>query len=74
MLAAPPGTWQTVQRLADLGYDWHNIVHLIAALVTDDMCRATNEHRQLDPDEYARRLDELPGDRPPPRAPNPHLP
>jgi len=23
----PPETWQTVQRLAGLGYDWHNIMH-----------------------------------------------
>ena len=24
----PPQTWQTVQRLAGLGYDWHNIMHI----------------------------------------------
>ena len=62
----PPETWQTVQRLAGLGYDWHNIMHMIAALVTEDVYWALKEHRQPDPAVYARRLGELPGDWPPP--------
>ena len=62
----PPETWQTVQRLAGLGYDWHNIMHMIASLVTDDVDRALNEHRQPDPAGYAHRLNGLPGDWPPP--------
>jgi hypothetical protein len=33
----PPQTWQTVRRLARLGYDWHNIMHMIATLVTEDV-------------------------------------
>jgi hypothetical protein len=62
----PPETWQTVRRLAGLGYDWHNIMHMIASLVTDDVYRAISEHRRHDPASYARRLSELPGDWPPP--------
>jgi hypothetical protein len=62
----PPQTWQTVQRLAALGYDWHNIMHMIAALVTEDIHGALTEHRTPDPAAYARRLNELPGDWPPP--------
>jgi hypothetical protein len=62
----PPETWQTVQRLAGLGYDWHNIMHMIASLVTEDVYWALKEHRQPDPAAYARRLSELPGDWPPP--------
>jgi hypothetical protein len=31
----PPETWQTVQRLAGLGYDWHNVMHLIMGPVTE---------------------------------------
>lgn len=62
----PPETWQTVQRLAGLGYDWHNVMHMIASLVTEDVYRALNEHRQADPASYARRLNGLPGDWPPP--------
>lgn len=62
----PPETWQAVQRLAELGYDWHNIMHMIAALVTDDAYRLMTENRPFDPVGYTRRLNELPGDWPPP--------
>ena len=62
----PPETWQTVQRLAGLGYDWPNIMHMIASLVTEDVYWALKEHRQADPAAYARRLSGLPGDWPPP--------
>ena len=68
----PPQTWQTVQRLAGLGYDWHNIMHMIAALVSDDLYHAMSEHRHLDPGDYTRRLNELPGDWPPPQALRPN--
>lgn len=64
----PPQTWQTVQRLARLGYDWHNIMHMIASLVTEDVYSALQEHRQPDPAAYVRRLSELPGDWPPPET------
>jgi hypothetical protein len=60
----PPVTWQTVQRLAVLGYDWHNIMHMIGALVADDIRRALTEKRPFDPADYARRLGDLPGDWP----------
>jgi Domain of unknown function (DUF1841) len=63
----PPETWQTVQRLAGRGYDWHNIMHMIASLVTEDVYGVLAEHRRPDPAAYARRLNELPGDWPPPR-------
>jgi hypothetical protein len=63
----PPETWQTVQRLAERGYDWHNIMHMIASLVTEDVYGALAEHRTPDPADYIRRLNELPGDWPLPR-------
>ena len=62
----PPQTWQTVQRLAGLGYDWHNIMHMIAGLVAEAVHRAMTEKQPFDREDYARRLDELPGDWPPP--------
>ena len=61
----PPETWPTVQRLARLGYDWHNIMHMIAAVVSDDIHAAMTERRQVDA-AHARRLHELPGDWPAP--------
>ena len=66
-----PQAWQTVQRLAGLGYDWHNIMHMIAAVVSDDLHQAMRKHRQFDPGNYARLLNELPGDGRP-AAPGPH--
>jgi hypothetical protein len=64
----PPETWHTVQRLARLGYDWHNITHLIAAVVSDDLYLMMKERRPFDPGSYARRLSKLPGDWPSPQA------
>jgi hypothetical protein len=66
LAGGPPQTWQVVQRLAGLGYGWHNIMHMIASRVTEDVCWALTEHRQPDPAASARRLSELPGDWPPP--------
>ncbi len=63
----PPETWRTVQRLSALGYDWHNIMHMIAALITEDVHSALAGHQQFDRADYAKRwLSELPGDWPPP--------
>ena len=62
----PPETWQAVRRLAGLGYDWHNITHMIAALVTENAWRAQAEQTPFDPEEYVRQLAELPGDWPAP--------
>jgi hypothetical protein len=49
-----------------MGSDWHNVMHMIASLVTEDVCLAINEHRQPDPASYAHRLHEMPGDWPSP--------
>jgi len=68
----PPETWQAVQRLAALGYDWHNIMHMIAAVISDDIYRAMKENQPFDPGDYARRLNELPGEWPPPQTLRPH--
>jgi hypothetical protein len=64
----PPKTWQAVQRLAGQGYDWHNIMHMIAELVVHDVHAIMTGHTRHDPDDYARRLDQLPGDWPAPEA------
>jgi hypothetical protein len=64
----PPQTWQTVQRRAGLGYDWHNIMHMIARLASDDIYQATSEQKPFGLRDYAQRLSELPGDWPPPPA------
>jgi hypothetical protein len=45
-----------VQRLAGLGYEWHNIMHIIASLATEAAYWTLKEHRQPDPAAYTRRL------------------
>jgi hypothetical protein len=62
----PPEVWPTVQRLSGLGYDWHNIMHMISELVSGDLWRAQTEKRVFDREDYARRLSELPVDWPSP--------
>jgi hypothetical protein len=64
----PAETWHTVQRLAGMGYDWHNVMHMIAAVVGQDIYHAVKEHRTFDRADFVRRLDELPGDWPPPHS------
>jgi hypothetical protein len=64
----PSETWRTVQRLAGLGYDWHNVMHMIAAPVSDYIYQGTTQQRPFDPGDYARRLAGLPGDWPSPQA------
>ncbi len=64
----PPETWPTVQRLARLGYDWHNIMHMIATVISDDIHTAMTEQRLVDAADHARRLQELPADWPPPHS------
>ena len=62
----PPETWQTVQRLAGLGYDWHNVMHLIMGPVTESVWSSLAEKRLFDRADYLRQLAALPGDWPTP--------
>jgi len=62
----PPEAWQTVQRLAGLGYDWHNVMHLISGPVGEAVYRTMAEKLPFDREDYVRQLAELPGDWPPP--------
>ena len=62
----PPETWQTVQRLAGLGYDWHNVMHMIMGPVSSFLHQAMTEKRPFDREVYLQQLNELPGGWPPP--------
>jgi Domain of unknown function (DUF1841) len=62
----PPETWHAVQRLAGLGYDWHNVMHLVMGPVAEAFYETMAEKRPFDRADYVRRLAELPGDWPPP--------
>jgi len=62
----PPETWQTVQRLAGLGYGWHNVMHLIMRPVVRAVFGVLSQEQSFDRADYLRLLAELPGDSPPP--------
>lgn len=62
----PPETWQTAQRLAGLGYDWHNVMHLVMRPVAEAIRQTQAEKRPFDHADFVRRLAELPGDFPSP--------
>jgi len=66
----PPETWQTVQRLAGFGYDWHNVMHLVMGPVTEAFWTTMAEKRPFDRADYLRQLAELPGDWPTPEEPD----
>ena len=57
----PPETWQTVQRLAGLGYDWHNVMHMIMGPVSSFLHQAMTAKQPFDREVYRRQLNELPG-------------
>ena len=33
----PPETWSTAQRLSDLGYDRHEVLHMLMSVVSDEL-------------------------------------
>jgi hypothetical protein len=61
-----PETWQTVQRLTGLGYDSHNVMHMIMGPVSAFLHQAMTGKVPFRREEFIRQLNELPGDWPPP--------
>lgn len=56
----PPETWDTAQRLLDLGYDRHDVLHMLMAAVSRTIYRDLSEGREYDRDGFRATLDELP--------------
>lgn len=52
----PPETWQTAQRLTRAGYDRHEVLHMLASVVSTDLYNAMSGKAPLD---MARTLGEL---------------
>jgi Domain of unknown function (DUF1841) len=36
----PPETWSTAQRLSELGYDRHEVLHMLMSVVSDELVQA----------------------------------
>lgn len=56
----PPQAWDTAQRLLDLGYERHEVLHMLASAISEHMLGALRDGSALDPDEYLALLDDLP--------------
>jgi hypothetical protein len=56
----PPETWQTAQRLLEAGYDRHEVLHMLASVISGDVYGMLKEGRPHDPDKTRAALDALP--------------
>lgn len=56
----PPETWATAKRLVDLGYDRHEVLHMLAGPVTQQVWQMMQDRRHFDRDEFVAELADLP--------------
>lgn len=56
----PPETWATAQRLTGLGYDRHEILHMLGRAVTTQVWRAMHDGQPFDLEGFVADLDALP--------------
>lgn len=52
--------WDTAKRLSTLGYERHEVLHMIASAVADHMWAAMDGKQPADSEAYGRALEELP--------------
>lgn len=57
----PPEVWATAQRLTQAGYDRHEVLHMLASVVSADIYNTMTGKAALDIDRTRRELAELPG-------------
>ena len=58
---SPPEVWDTAVRLRDAGYDRHEILHMLARAVSEQIWGALHEERSYDHDRHVAALQALPG-------------
>ena len=58
---SPPEVWDTAVRLRDAGYDRHEILHMLARPVSEQIWGALHEERPYDHDRHVAALQALPG-------------
>jgi hypothetical protein len=56
----PPETWAAVQRLSGLGYERHEVLHMVSSAVAGQLWHVMSEKRPFDHQAYAATLDALP--------------
>lgn len=57
----PPEAWPTAQRLMALGYERHEIIHMLGSVVSGEVWRNMQYEEPFDPDRFRAGLDALPG-------------
>jgi hypothetical protein len=57
----PPEVWETAARLLELGYDRHQVLHMLAAPVAQQIWGTLHEERPYDRDLHVAALQALPG-------------
>jgi hypothetical protein len=56
----PPETWQTVQRLVPLGYERHEILHMLGSVVSGEAWHTVHHKQPYDPARFRAGLAALP--------------
>jgi hypothetical protein len=56
----PPETWPTAQRLIALGYERHEILHMLGSVVSGEAWRTLQDKEPFDPDRFRAGLEALP--------------
>ncbi len=57
----PSEVWLTASRLLAAGYERHEVLHMLASVVSDDVYGSLRDQRALDPAKTKAALDALPG-------------
>jgi hypothetical protein len=57
----PPEVWHTATRLLAAGYERHEVLHMLASVVSDDVYEMLHDERVPYPAKTKAALDELPG-------------
>jgi hypothetical protein len=58
---SPPEVWDTAVRLLEEGYERHEILHMLARPVSDQIWRALHDERPYERERHAAALQALPG-------------
>jgi hypothetical protein len=58
---SPPEVWDTAVRLLDVGYERHEILHMLARPVSEQISGALHAERPYDHERHAAALHALPG-------------
>jgi hypothetical protein len=56
----PPEVWHTAQRLLAAGYERHEVLHMLASVVSDDVYQTLHDQKPPDPDRTRVALAALP--------------